>query len=357
MVLVMVGAVLGRQDNFCRPLEDYGPRTDTMEERHVCQTRFEKECKPVTVAECMEVTELSCEVNLFTNCSMDWQMKESLESLMAVKTKNLKNCKKEMVIEYHNKTIYECRNVTKRHCTTLWTVNAAGQKVWTGNQDDCRDVTWEECNPLEKQVPMSVAKMVCEDTPVSYFDYVNTTTPTMADTMDCTVDKKAVCHPVTAKKCAEVTYTRCQEIGVTSCSVVSIPVPSQIKLHKQWCLFDNSDDIDFDREVRKIAGAAGEGIEKTVLRNREGKNIRSENEQVLQSPVIVENEDLPVENIDNFLAQLTLLDVQSPVKRDIEPLFEDFGDIKQFARGVKDTEWISMKNKINKVGRSKSLKN
>ena len=46
-----------------------------------------------------------------------------------VKTTDLKNCTKEMVIEYHNKTIYDCKNVTKRHCTTLWTVNDAGQKV------------------------------------------------------------------------------------------------------------------------------------------------------------------------------------------------------------------------------------
>ena len=34
-----------------------------------------------------------------------------------------------MVIEYHNKTIYDCKNVTKRHCTTLWTANDAGEKV------------------------------------------------------------------------------------------------------------------------------------------------------------------------------------------------------------------------------------
>ena len=89
-----------------------------------------------------------------------------------VKTKELKNCTKEMVIEYHNKTIYDCKNVTKRHCTTLWTANDAGEKVssdntkdhpfllcdflqvWSGNEDDCKDVTWEECNPLEKKVTL-----------------------------------------------------------------------------------------------------------------------------------------------------------------------------------------------------------
>ena len=97
---------------------------------------------------------------------MDWQMKENVESLMSVKTKDLKNCTKEMVVEFHNKTIYDCQNVTKRHCTTLWTINEQGQKVWAGNEDDCRDVTWEECSPVEKRVPMSVAQMVCLDVPV-----------------------------------------------------------------------------------------------------------------------------------------------------------------------------------------------
>ena len=96
-----------------------------------------------------------------------------------VRTTTLKNCTKEMVVEYHNKTVYDCQNVTKRHCTTLWTVSEDGQKVgtvrrigqnckrkllqtviieyfpfqvWAGNEDDCRDVTWEECSPVNKQV-------------------------------------------------------------------------------------------------------------------------------------------------------------------------------------------------------------
>ena len=144
---------------------------------------------------------------------MDWQMKEKVESLMSVKTQDRKNCTKEMVTEFHNKTIYDCRNVTKRHGTTLWTINERGEKVWAGNEDDCRDVTWEECIPEEKRVPMSVAQMVCLDDPVSYFDYENTTSLRMADTMDCTVDKRPVCEPVTSQKCAETTYTRCEEVG------------------------------------------------------------------------------------------------------------------------------------------------
>ena len=53
-------------------------------------------------------------------------------------------------------------------------------------------MTWEECSPLVKTVPMAVAQMSCDTIPVNYFDYENTTTPRMADTLDCLVDKKVV---------------------------------------------------------------------------------------------------------------------------------------------------------------------
>ena len=140
-------------------------------------------------------------------------MKNGVESMMVTKSKDIKKCKEDRVVEYHDKTIYECENVTKQHCTTLWTINDEGEKVWAGTEDDCRDVTWEECNPVEKKVPMSVAKMDCLDEPVTYFDYENTTMERMADRMDCTVDKRPVCEPVTTKKCAETTYTRCEEVS------------------------------------------------------------------------------------------------------------------------------------------------
>ena len=37
-------------------------RKDAMEQRQVCQTTFGKSCEPVEVQDCMQVTELRCEV-------------------------------------------------------------------------------------------------------------------------------------------------------------------------------------------------------------------------------------------------------------------------------------------------------
>ena len=59
------------------------------------------------------------------------------------------------------------------------------------------------------------------------------------------------------------------QVPETVCSVVEIPVPSQMKLHKQWCLFDQQEGyIDFDLEVRKIAGR----VEEELARQEEEAN-------------------------------------------------------------------------------------
>ena len=42
------------------------------------------------------------------------------------------------------------QNVTK----TLWELDEDGDKVWAGNDGDCKDVTWEECSPVSKEVPV-----------------------------------------------------------------------------------------------------------------------------------------------------------------------------------------------------------
>ena len=79
-------------------------------------------------------------------------------------------------------------------------------------------MTWEECKPVEKKVPMAVAHMDCVPVPVliliviliiivttimimimvifkvRYVDYENKTTEAMADNIDCFVHKKPVNH-------------------------------------------------------------------------------------------------------------------------------------------------------------------
>ena len=86
---------------------------------------------------------------------------------------------------------------------------------------------------------------------------------------------------------------------MTDCSVVEIPVPSQPKLHKQWCLFDQAENIDFDTEVRKIES---------------NEKLLKEKEQTVK---------------ESIFAESTLSDVQFPAKRELGAvLYEDILNFK-----------------------------
>ena len=193
VVFLLATAILGVRgsghDNFCRDLTDYGDLITVDEEVNVCSYEMKKDCPETTESHCMEVTELECDVELFTDCTIDWTKHEVKESKPATLTKTLPTCTKEFRKEKHEKTHYDCHMVTKQHCTTLWEI-VNGKKVWAGNDDDCRDVTWEECNPVTVEVEWEVPFMNCTDQEYPYMSFEDATTEVMADTMDCRVEKR-----------------------------------------------------------------------------------------------------------------------------------------------------------------------
>merc|ERR1711988_451489 len=76
-VFLLATAILGVRgsghDNFCRDLTDYGGLTTVDEEVNVCSYEMKKDCPETTESHCMEVTELECDVELFTDCTIDWR--------------------------------------------------------------------------------------------------------------------------------------------------------------------------------------------------------------------------------------------------------------------------------------------
>ena len=215
VAIAVLDSVTANKDhnNLCRDLTDFGDLTYINETVQVCTSTLEKKCDPITVKECLDVTEMLCEVELFTDCAMDWTTHNLTESRPTTLNKTLSTCEKIFKVEQHEKIHYECKNVTKQHCTSLWKV-VNGEKVWAGN-DDCKDVTWEECEPIPVKVEWEVPYMECITTPHSYLSYENVTRPVMADTMECRVEKRVVCKPRKENKCASITYTTCSEVRET----------------------------------------------------------------------------------------------------------------------------------------------
>ena len=233
---MLTGALAFTGNDTCRDLTDYSDLTYINQTVTVCHTELKKTCTNKTEEECMDVTELECEVELFTNCSTDWNTLEVTKSQPATLSKTLPTCTKQSRKEKHEKTDYDCKMVTKKQCTTLWEV-VNGEKVWAGNDDDCKDVTWEECSPVTVEVEWDVPFMNCINTTYSYLSYEDTTTEVMADTMDCKVLPRTVCKPRPVKKCDSITFTTCSKKPVEECHEEMVPSPSKEKIHRQWCLF------------------------------------------------------------------------------------------------------------------------
>ena len=63
------------------------------------------------------------------------------------------------------------------------------------------------------------------------------------------------------------------KVPVTNCSTIDIPVPSQDKLHKQWCLFDQAENIDFNAEVRKITADTEPDVYETGLEEEAARDL------------------------------------------------------------------------------------
>merc|ERR1712136_667130 len=77
-------------------------------------------------------------------------------------------------------------------------------------------------------------------------------TQQVATTSDCEVIPLQVCQSTREEKCGQVEYLKCTQVAVEECQSALIIVPSQEEVHKQWCLFDQADNRDFDQDVRDI---------------------------------------------------------------------------------------------------------
>ena len=119
--------------NFCKPLVDYTPRYDIEVVREICSTQTRKVVEEKTEAACLEVINMECDVIVVPECTTTVTKELAMMDIPAIKEANLTRCSKQTVMKDHIKEVYDCQNVTKTHCTTLWELDDQGNKVWAGN--------------------------------------------------------------------------------------------------------------------------------------------------------------------------------------------------------------------------------
>ena len=133
-------------------------------------------------------------------------------------------------------------------------------KVWAGNED-CEDVTWQECKLVEQTVDFTLPKVECEDSgnAIPYMRFVDTNKTQMINKMVCEVSNKLLgmsrlylmkinllrsvsfqvkssqsCKPAVSTKCASIEYQECSEAPVESCEERDVSEPQQVCYFKLY---------------------------------------------------------------------------------------------------------------------------
>ena len=129
-----------------------------------------------------------------------------------------------------------CQNITKQHCDTKWVLNAAGEKVWAGNEN-CKDVTWEDCSLQPRNVDTEVETFDCTEAPdaIQYQTVAVNEVEVPLFSRTCKAVAKPVCTVTTARQCETVEWEDCEDNVLANCFDSLFRVPSQEYNHLLRC--------------------------------------------------------------------------------------------------------------------------
>jgi len=209
-------------------------------DRTKCTATFPKIREAKTEKVCESVTTLNCEIKGYTECKMEMVAVQYKGFKMEDKEFVPQTCIEDEVEEFHTKMRPECKNVTKQNCVTKWVVKPSGQKVWDGNED-CEEVTWEECNLVPYQAPFIVPQIDCTAGEIiPWTDCVDDTKTQMTSKMTCEPKSAVQCSPQTERKCIFVYWEEFRQEPVPECKPASVNKPRQEVSHKKKCLLPDT---------------------------------------------------------------------------------------------------------------------
>ena len=128
-----------------------------------------------------------------------------------------------------------CVNVTKQQCDSKWEINVEGEKIWVANEN-CRDVTWENCKLETREIVQKAPKKKCYDAEVETFLYPVEKEETLTTyKRECVAGGGAICETKEVAECVTVDWTECTEEVLTDCKPVNIHRPWQEYEHLLRC--------------------------------------------------------------------------------------------------------------------------
>jgi len=244
------GPVDLNNEEFCTDVSQYSDKYYEEGKEQCCTTMYVPNCEKKVKKVCMDVVNTICKP--FVSPANDVKLEKNPDSDGGKPTKavleddfvDLFECKPKDVLVTHTKLVPECKNVTNLNCETGWKV-VNGNKVWSG-EEDCEEVTWQDCQLVEKEVPFHAIESQCgpaNPPRESFATCANKTVDLDVPTTPVEFVEGTKCTPEKKRECLDVVYNDCSKpVRTEACSEVDVRKPKQDFIHKKKCLLPS--DID-----------------------------------------------------------------------------------------------------------------
>ena len=242
IIITLVGLSLGGDhhgdghDDNCVDNSRYGELQYNVTTKHVCTHSVQRSCIKRNKEVCVPLPRVSCEVVAYPDCNnlptVTTQRCDKTQDQSLI----TKECKQDGVeVLEEVKQMPVCTTVTKQQCDSKWVINDQGEKVWDGNEN-CRDVSWEDCTLEDRVVKEEVPTFSCNDAEVLTYD-----TPVIKSedvtSYDWTCQPRAnpVCTQTEVVECTNVEWEECREEVKEACIPITTNIPYQEYLHTLRC--------------------------------------------------------------------------------------------------------------------------
>ena len=206
----------------------------------ICNYTMDRICYPRTKVLCLQVPETECGLEAGYTCDNHKQMDTLRQDTTTKKDFTVKQCVQDRFepLKKIQKTP-ECKNVTREKCDSKWVINNYGQKVFEKNEN-CREVTWEECKLVENIVEeQKVPVYTCTDLRHETFVQPEVIEEQVTSHWrECETIGGAACTVASREECTTVEWTDCEEVIRPQCDLFTIKTPFQEKIQYHRCHVD-----------------------------------------------------------------------------------------------------------------------
>ena len=226
-------------DDQCVDISQYSELIYNSSFVDICTYRCSKTCEVKTQEACVTVPVTECEVVGYADCRSNPTDKLLHDDKLVLTSYTPKTCIQsgEQVLNEKHK-VPVCNTVTKQQCDSKWVINpSTGLKEWNGNEN-CHDVTFEECYLEDVIEPVSVPIYTCTDDEIITYNVAQLTETTVTThNTDCQAAAYPVCSTNHVQKCTTVEYEECVEHVEPVCfGNIEIRVPYQTYDHRLKCI-------------------------------------------------------------------------------------------------------------------------